>query len=100
MARSRSGDHNLMMKESACTANTDTLILSRNRRNDNGATEPTLPVAGQLYVSRAEAGGMLGVNPRTIERLELDGELTAHRFGRCVRYKRSDVEAWAEGQAR
>ena len=42
---------------------------------------------------------MWGVNPRTVERLEYDGELTAYRFGRCVRYKRSEVDAWAEGQA-
>jgi len=57
------------------------------------------PTPERQYISRSEVAAMWGVNPRTVERLEYDGELTAYRFGRCVRYKRSEVDAWAEGQA-
>ena len=86
-------------EESACTGTTDTLALSRNRRNEL-MTGSTLPSPEKPYLSRSEVAALWGVNPRTVERLEYDGELTAYRLGRSVRYKRSEVDAWAEAQAR
>jgi len=83
--------------ESAHAGTTDTL-KPRNRMN-GFVTSPTLHGMAR-YATRREVAAMLGVNPRTVERLEHDGELVAHLFGRSVRYKVSDVEAWADGRAR
>ncbi|MDR0284863.1 MAG: helix-turn-helix domain-containing protein [Propionibacteriaceae bacterium] len=83
--------------ESARSASTSAL-QSCNRSDDT--TVPSLQTPNSLYVSRAEVGTILGVGPRHVEKLEQAGELIAHQFGRCVRYKRDDVLAWAERQAR
>ncbi|MDR0837023.1 MAG: helix-turn-helix domain-containing protein [Propionibacteriaceae bacterium] len=42
-------------------------------------------------VSRAESAEMLGLSPRTLDRLTAAGQLTAVRFGRVVRFKLSDL---------
>ena len=49
-----------------------------------------------LWVSSTQAALLLGVTIRTVYRLVDDGELTAYRFGRVIRIKRSDVTTFIE----
>lgn len=43
------------------------------------------------FVTRKEAAGILKVTPMTIINYEKRGIIEAHRVGRCIRYKRKDV---------
>lgn len=45
-----------------------------------------------------EVADRLRVTIRTLQRLEVDGELVAVRIGRSVRYRPEDVEAFIETQ--
>ena len=48
------------------------------------------------WLGSAEAARYLGITPRTLYRLINEGQLTAYRFGRVIRLKQSDVEAFVE----
>ena len=51
--------------------------------------------AGFLDARRAAAG--LGLSHRTLEGYRVSGRgLVFHRFGNRVRYRRSDLDAWAQ----
>lgn len=54
----------------------------------------------RVYASRAEIADILGINVRTVERLEYRGELRAYKIAGCVRYKVADVRRWAESRER
>lgn len=45
----------------------------------------------------AEAARHLGLTPRTLYRLIDEGQLPAYKFGRVIRLKADDVEAFVEG---
>ena len=48
-----------------------------------------------------EAGQLLGMSHRTLAHHRMTGRGPAYyQFGRTVRYRRSDVIAWAEGRRR
>lgn len=49
------------------------------------------------WLGTAEAARFLGLTPRTLYRLIDEGQLTAYKFGRVIRLKRADVEAFIEG---
>ncbi len=49
------------------------------------------------WLGTAEAARHLGLTPRTLYRLIDSGELPAYKFGRVIRLKRSDVDAFIEG---
>lgn len=49
------------------------------------------------WLSTADAAKALGITPRTLYRFIDQGELAAYRFGRVIRIKRSDVDAFIEG---
>ncbi len=48
------------------------------------------------WLGTAEAARYLGITTRTLYRLIDGGELAAYKFGRVIRLKRSDVEAFVE----
>ena len=49
------------------------------------------------WLSTADAAKALGITPRTLYRFIDQGELPAYRFGRVIRIKRADVDAFIEG---
>lgn len=48
------------------------------------------------WLSTADAAKSLGITPRTLYRFIDQGELPAYRFGRVIRVKRTDVDAFIE----
>lgn len=48
------------------------------------------------WLSTADAAQSLGITPRTLYRFINQGDLPAYRFGRVIRVKRVDVEAFIE----
>lgn len=55
------------------------------------------PAAEPEYLNQAALAAMLNTHPRTIRRMELEGELpTAQQIGRLKRWRRSEVQAWLE----
>lgn len=48
------------------------------------------------WLSTAAAASRLGVTPRTLYRFIDEDALPAYRFGRVIRLKRSDVDAYIE----
>lgn len=49
-----------------------------------------------FWVNSTQAARMMGVTIRRVYRLVDDGVLTAYRFGRVIRIKRSDLAAFIE----
>lgn len=49
------------------------------------------------WLSTADAAKALGITPRTLYRFIDQGELPAYRFGRVIRIKQADVDAFIEG---
>ena len=48
------------------------------------------------WLSTAEAAKRLGITPRTLYRFIDEGQLAAYRFGRVIRLKESEVDAFIE----
>jgi excisionase family DNA binding protein len=48
------------------------------------------------WLSTAEAANRLGITPRTLYRFIDEGQLVAYRFGRVIRLKTRDVDAFIE----
>lgn len=48
------------------------------------------------WMSTADAAKALGITPRTLYRFIDHGDLAAYRFGRVIRLKASDVEAFVD----
>ena len=48
------------------------------------------------WLSTREAAGQLGITTRTLYRLIDSGQLPAYKFGRVIRLKESEVEAFVE----
>jgi excisionase family DNA binding protein len=49
------------------------------------------------WLSTQEAAKRLGITPRTLYRFIDQGELPAYRFGRVIRLKADEVDAFIEG---
>lgn len=49
------------------------------------------------WLSTADAANALGITPRTLYRFIDQGELPAYRFGRVIRVKQVDIDAFIEG---
>ncbi len=49
-----------------------------------------------VWMSTGEAADVLGLRTRTLYRLIDEGQLPAYRFGRVIRLKRHEVEAFVE----
>jgi excisionase family DNA binding protein len=48
------------------------------------------------WMSTAEAARRLGITPRTLYRFIDEGQLPAYRFGRVIRLKATEVDAFIE----
>lgn len=48
------------------------------------------------WLSTAEAASRLGITPRTLYRFIDEGQLPAYRFGRVIRLKASEVDAFID----
>lgn len=48
------------------------------------------------WLSTAEAASHLGITPRTLYRFIDEGQVPAYRFGRVIRLKADEVEAFIE----
>ena len=48
------------------------------------------------WLSTREAAGQLGITTRTLYRLIDNGQLPAYKFGRVIRLKESEVQAFVE----
>ena len=48
------------------------------------------------WLSTASAARRLGITPRTLYRFIDEGDLTAYRFGRVIRLKQDDVDAYID----
>jgi len=48
------------------------------------------------WLSTAEAARYLGITPRTLYRFIDEGQLAGYRFGRVIRLKQTDVDAFIE----
>lgn len=48
------------------------------------------------WLSTADAAKALGITPRTLYRFINQGDLPAYRFGRVIRVKQVDVDAFIE----
>jgi excisionase family DNA binding protein len=48
------------------------------------------------WLSTAEAANRLGITPRTLYRFIDEGQLPAYRFGRVIRLKTHEVDAFIE----
>jgi excisionase family DNA binding protein len=48
------------------------------------------------WMSTADAARRLGITPRTLYRFIDEGQLPAYRFGRVIRLKASEVDAFIE----
>ena len=59
------------------------------------------PRDGQEYIDTREAAERLGLSPSTLARYRITGAGPwYYRFGGCVRYTETDLEAWAAGRRR
>jgi hypothetical protein len=57
--------------------------------------------ASKTYLPNADAADFLGLSPRTLERMRIDGRGPIFlKLGRRVVYARADLVAWAETRRR
>ncbi len=54
-------------------------------------------MADPTWLSTAEASEQLGLTVRTLYRLIDAGEVPAYRFGRVIRLRQPDIDAFVEG---
>jgi excisionase family DNA binding protein len=50
-------------------------------------------------LSDAQAAELLGVHPKTLQRLARVGQIPAHRIGRFWRYRASELDSWLRTSA-
>lgn len=54
----------------------------------------------KAHLTTPEAAEYLGISPNTLHRWRWSGDGPRYRkFGRCVRYARTDLDAYADGAA-
>jgi excisionase family DNA binding protein len=46
-----------------------------------------------------QAAALLGIHPKTLQRLARTGRIPAHRIGRFWRYRASELDAWLRRSA-
>jgi excisionase family DNA binding protein len=56
--------------------------------------EPQTPIIFEPLLSDVEAGELLGIHPKTVQRLARNGELPGIRVGRYWRFRASALNAW------
>lgn len=63
------------------------------------AMHTAIPQPAEALLTKKEAADRLRVTARTLERWAAAGELLPVRFGRIVRYRASDIEAFIDRAA-
>lgn len=58
---------------------------------DTNAPAPNEPIR---WLSTRDAANKLGITTRTLYRLIDDGQVPAHKFGRVIRLKEADIDAF------
>ena len=54
-------------------------------------------VSFEPLLDDGQAAELLGIHPKTLQRLARMGEIPAHRVGRFWRYRASELDAWLRG---
>lgn len=49
-------------------------------------------------LSDEQAGALLGIHHKTVQRLSRNGQIPAHRIGRFWRYRASELDRWLGGE--
>lgn len=57
---------------------------------------PTSPEDEIRWLSTGDAAERLGITPRTLYRFIDEGQVSAYRFGRVIRLKATDVDAFID----
>jgi excisionase family DNA binding protein len=55
---------------------------------------PNLSISSDPFMNTDEAAAMLGVHPKTLQRLARSGRITAYRVGKLWRFQACDL--WAD----
>jgi excisionase family DNA binding protein len=55
---------------------------------------PNLSISSDQFMNTDEAAAMLGVHPKTLQRLARSGRITAYRVGKLWRFQACDL--WAD----
>lgn len=63
------------------------------------ASTQTQPPTEPVYASLDTGGARVDLHPRTIRRAISAGELTGYRFGKALRIRLDELDAWAESKA-
>ena len=72
---------------------------ARSEDRDPGPGRPARRLTGRVHVDTREAAERLGLSPSTLARYRITGAGPCYyRFGGCVRYTETDLEAWAAGR--
>ena len=56
--------------------------------------QENLSISSDLFMNTDEAAAMLGVHPKTLQRLARSGRITAYRVGKLWRFQACDL--WAD----
>ena len=62
-------------------------------------TSGTSPAFFEPLLDDKQAGEMLGLHPKTLQRLARQGEIPAIRIGRYWRFRASSLNAWIDLQS-
>lgn len=60
-------------------------------------TAPNYTYNFEPLLTDEQAGRLLGLHPKTLQRLARAGKITAHRIGRFWRYRASELDRWLAG---
>jgi len=60
---------------------------------------PILVTQFEPLLSDAQAGELLGLHPKTVQRMARCGEIPAIRIGRYWRFRASELNSWLESLA-
>ncbi len=72
---------------------------ARSVNRDPSPDRPARRLENRGYVDTREAAERLGLSPNTLARYRITGAGPRYyRFGGCVRYRETDLEAWAAGR--
>ena len=52
-----------------------------------------------LYASLSDGGAVVSLHPKTLRRAIANGELPAYRFGKAIRIRLDELDAWAASKA-
>ena len=76
-------------------------LPARSEDRDTGPDRPLRRLTDRVHLDTREAAERLGLSPGTLARYRITGAGPCYyRFGGCVRYTETDLEAWTAGRGR